>query len=72
MCIGPQGDNENVPAGECAVRLARAGTAVKQFSVAHRSKTCVGTRDYDLDHSLLVGTGRGENWSYERTKEHLF
>ena len=26
MCIGPAGDSSNVPAGECAVRLARAGT----------------------------------------------
>ena len=33
LCIGPLGDNENVPAGECAVRLARAGT-VKQSSLA--------------------------------------
>ena len=33
LCIGPHGDQKNVPAGECAVRLARAGT-VKQSSVA--------------------------------------
>jgi len=26
LCIGPQGDKKNVSAGECAVRLARAGT----------------------------------------------
>ena len=32
LCIGPHGDKNNVPAGECAVRLARAGT-VKQSSV---------------------------------------
>ena len=32
LCIGPHGDRKNVSAGECAVRLARAGT-VKQFSV---------------------------------------
>ena len=38
LCIGPHGDKKNVSAGECAVRLARAGT-VKQFSVAHMSET---------------------------------
>lgn len=26
MCIGPLGDGNNVPPGECAVRLARTGT----------------------------------------------
>ena len=26
LCIGPDGDSCDVPAGECAVRLARAGT----------------------------------------------
>ena len=26
MCIGPAGDSNNVPPGECAVRLTRAGT----------------------------------------------
>ena len=34
MCIGPQGDRKNVPPGECAVRLARAGT-VRHFSVTY-------------------------------------
>ncbi|KAJ7373207.1 hypothetical protein OS493_014355 [Desmophyllum pertusum] len=28
MCIGPQGDRKNVPPGECAVRLARAGADI--------------------------------------------
>ena len=27
MQIGPKGDMQNVPSGECAVRLARAGMA---------------------------------------------
>ena len=28
MCIGPEGDLHGVPAGECAVRMARAGADV--------------------------------------------
>ena len=45
LCIGPHGDQKNVSAGECAVRLARAGT-VKQssvVSVADTSETSDGT-----------------------------
>ena len=38
LSIGPHGDQKNVPAGECAVRLARAGT-VKQSSVTQISET---------------------------------
>ena len=34
MCIGPAGDSSNVPPGECAVRLTRAGT-VEFFSETH-------------------------------------
>ena len=28
MCIGPVGDSNNVPTGECAVRLARKGNNI--------------------------------------------
>ena len=28
MCIGPTGDSSGVSPGECAVRMARAGTVV--------------------------------------------
>jgi betaine-homocysteine S-methyltransferase len=28
MCIGPQGDMHGISAGECAVRMARAGARV--------------------------------------------
>ena len=28
MCIGPAGDSNNVPPGECAVRLTRAGADI--------------------------------------------
>ncbi len=28
MCIGPQGDGDGVTAGECAVRMARAGAKI--------------------------------------------
>ena len=28
MCIGPKGDGDRVPAGECALRMARAGAAL--------------------------------------------
>lgn len=28
LCIGPQGDLHGIPTGECAVRLAHAGTAI--------------------------------------------
>jgi len=42
LCIGPHGDKKNVSAGECAVRLARAGN-VEQSSVAHINETGDGT-----------------------------
>jgi hypothetical protein len=28
MCIGPEGDMHGVSAGECGVRMAKAGTAI--------------------------------------------
>ena len=31
MCIGPEGDLHGVTAGECAVRMARAGAHVGQY-----------------------------------------
>ena len=34
MCIGPPGDTNNVPPGECAVRLARKGNV---DCLVHRS-----------------------------------
>ena len=35
MCIGPEGDLHGVSAGECAVRMAKAGAHVgKQFFFA--------------------------------------
>lgn len=32
MCIGPEGDLHGVPAGECAVRMAKAGAHVGRCS----------------------------------------
>ena len=31
LCIGLAGDSNNVPPGECAVRLARAGSSLRVF-----------------------------------------
>ena len=31
MCMGPKGDASGVPAGECAVRMARAGSKLVSF-----------------------------------------
>jgi betaine-homocysteine S-methyltransferase len=31
MCIGPMGDIDGVPAAECAVRMAKAGSNVGQL-----------------------------------------
>ena len=31
MCIGPEGDLHGVSAGECAVRMAKAGASVGKF-----------------------------------------
>ena len=39
MCIGPTGDTNNVPVGECAVRLARAGNV--RFSDQHINHFCL-------------------------------
>ena len=32
MCIGPKGDIDGVPASECAVRMARAGSNVGKLT----------------------------------------
>jgi hypothetical protein len=34
MCIGPKGDIDGVPAAECAVRMARAGSNVGEQVVS--------------------------------------
>ena len=54
MCIGPTGDSNKVSPGDCAVRLARAGTV--QFSLKHVCKVGVVTRD-DSQRRFLAQPG---------------
>lgn len=37
MCIGPEGDLHGFSAGECAVRMARAGLYLNFLSTVHKS-----------------------------------
>ena len=64
MCIGPPGDTNNVPPGECAVRLARKGNLdcsvhrsclFRTFSLRHRRRcltlACVQTSSLPQENS---------------------
>ena len=43
MCMGPGGDETGVSAGECAVRMARAGAHVGQYHQILRQDFIMGT-----------------------------
>ena len=51
MCIGPEGDLHGVSAGECAVRMAKAG--------AH-----VGKREAALSAELIGSLKLGNVWAF--------
>ena len=53
MCIGPEGDLHGVSAGECAVRMAKAG--------AH-----VGKREAALSAELIGSLKLGNVWAFVR------
>ena len=40
MCVGPAGDSNNVPVGECAVRLARAGSLFPTVIASNSFNLC--------------------------------
>ena len=62
MCIGPKGDIDGVPASECAVRMARAGSNVgkltKSQMLVHLNEICkVHSSHQDIPINLYMVLG---------------
>ena len=59
MCIGPKGDIDGVPASECAVRMARAGSNVGKLTKSQMLKNLNGICVVHFSHAnqLVFGFG---------------